>query len=60
MTLEPCAVCGGGGQVGNSDLRATLCHPCDDAFYTWRDTPDTYGCVPLHATDWPGLAKAGA
>lgn len=60
MTLERCACCGGPGQVGNPALRLTLCHGCDADFLDWQHTPDTYGCVPLHATDWPRLAKAGA
>ena len=59
MTLEPCAArCGRPGSVGNPELRATLCHPCDAAFLAWWAV-EADGYFPKVATDCdePGFVR---
>ena len=50
MSLEPCAVCGRPGSVGNPELRMTLCWTCDIDFLVWWAVGN--GRV---AADWPAL-----
>ena len=56
MTLEPCARCHRPGSIGNPELRATLCHSCDQRFLEWWAGADDYA----HATDWPGWVGGAA
>ena len=59
MSLEPCAVCGRPGSVGNPELRMTLCHKDDDAFLVWWAV-EADGYFPKIATDWPALVGGAA
>lgn len=50
-----CQCCHGPAEVGNADLAATLCRPCDTAFYAWWDTKP--GRKP---SDWPAWSPGAA